>query len=481
MANVPSHTRTRNSHRKTYAAGTVNSRRTHSYSDSYLGPITGAEEVYDQAVIDDDPAAPAYYPPASIPASAVDAVAPAPPTIDSFNSDVSADSDGHAVLRLRVSITHPNQNSDGTALTDLFATLVEVTADNDNDPENPQPVWQNALVLTIGKDATTAAVEGVRGQTMYWARAQSLDIFGNRSNYSTVTSHVTGKDNEAPDQPQSVVLAPAFKGFGIGWDSGAPADLMFYQIRYAVDDGSGVSPDEEAWQFVTTRSNTIIVTNLAYATKYWVQVRAVDLSGNVVTSAVDSTAVNYVQNPEAGWTGLNSVIPAQVGTTDIAVNSIVSDHIVTAGLSADVIKTGYLKVNTTDGTMIDGIEIWNAGIRIGKWDETGLYIGKTSEGLPTDLSGSDYVKVTDAGITVYLDGVATSAITPDGINATAVNFGALPGGHNLLQNSSFELADFAAAASTATWDVSADWTGTVLATTNVTTSAENIAMTASTY
>jgi hypothetical protein len=41
-----------------------------------------------------------------------------------------------------------------------------------------------------------------------------------------------------------------------------------------------------------------------------------------------------------------------------------------------------------------------------------------------------------------------NAITPDGINATSINFGSAPGGHNLVLNSSFELSDFIAAPST---------------------------------
>jgi hypothetical protein len=49
---------------------------------------------------------------------------------------------------------------------------------------------------------------------------------------------------------------------------------------------------------------------------------------------------------------------------------------------------------------------------------------------------------------VFLNGSETSAITPDGINASAVNFGTAQGGHNLLFNSSFELSDFVATSTT---------------------------------
>ena len=51
MANIPSHSRTRRTHRRTYAAGEV-IRRSHGDSGRE-GPITGAEEVYEQISIDE--------------------------------------------------------------------------------------------------------------------------------------------------------------------------------------------------------------------------------------------------------------------------------------------------------------------------------------------------------------------------------------------------------------------------------------------
>lgn len=52
MSNVPSHSRTRRSHRRTLSAGQVGSRRTHGDS-AYLAGITGAEEVYEQIAVDE--------------------------------------------------------------------------------------------------------------------------------------------------------------------------------------------------------------------------------------------------------------------------------------------------------------------------------------------------------------------------------------------------------------------------------------------
>ena len=144
------------------------------------------------------------------------------------------------------------------------------------------------------------------------------------------------------------------------------------------------------------------------------------------------------------------------------------------------------------GAGADGIEIWQTysgqDYRIGYWDETGLYIGKspgpgvTDPGLPANLGSSDYVRLYDGGLTVYLHGVPQSAITPSGINATAINFGTLAGGMNLVKNSSFELAPFSTSVPTAKdWTAAADWTGTQQSNANATNGAAAVSATATTY
>lgn len=54
MSNVPSHSRTRRSHRRTLDAGSVGSRRSHGFSDVYgAGEVSGAAEVYEQVAVDE--------------------------------------------------------------------------------------------------------------------------------------------------------------------------------------------------------------------------------------------------------------------------------------------------------------------------------------------------------------------------------------------------------------------------------------------
>ena len=91
--------------------------------------------------------------------------------------------------------------------------------------------------------------------------------------------------------------------------------------------------------------------------------------------------------------------------------------------------------------------------------------------------------MSDAGVTVYLNGTPQTAITPTGINATAVNFGTLAGGMNLIKNSSFELAPFPTqVAASKDWNVAADWNATQQAgPVNVTNGAGAVNVTGTSY
>jgi hypothetical protein len=281
-------------------------------------------------------------------------------------------------------------------------------------------------------------------------------------------------DIVAPGQPQSVEVTGGYKGIGAKWNGSDANDLMFYEVRHTKDDGLG-APITASWVLFRTRANAVFITGLALDvdgdglpidTRYWMQVRAVDFTGNVVTSTGDVTPVPFDSNPEAGWTTALDGYASPIGANDIAADTITANMIATTGLDAGVITSGLIKVGTV-AEYPDGIEMYNGAIRVGKWDEDGIYIGNTTVGLPfhidpdgtvvDDLAGVDYIRITNAGLTVYKAGVATTAITPEGIDASAITFGELPGGHNVAKNSSFELAGFITVSTPVTLDTIAQF------------------------
>lgn len=443
------HTRQRHATTGQGAAGAV-TRDTHGYGyspvpvDPYYGSFIDREAInmtdIPAGVIDGA----THILPGSVGYISFDPTPPALPTGLTLSSAVVTDADGHAILNLIITLVQPTD-------ADLHGTWVQFTNLGDGgDPEGPD--WDRPAKVFIAAGQTKASIEGVAGSTKYWARAYAQDVQGNVSAMTAVVSHVTGKDATAPPVPDPVTVLAGFRGFSARWPASSVADMMFHEVRWAPDDGTGLAPDTNSWVVMRTKANTVFVGDLVGEATYWVQVRSVDLSGNVATSLANSTAVDYATNPEAGWTTAQDVTTVLIGSNDIAANSVTAAHVLVGSLNADVIGSGTIVVRPTEA-FARGFEVRDAvGDLLGRWDETGLKIIDPANVARYVLLDAGQVKfTTDAGATF------PAAITPEGINATAVNFGALPGGHNLVLNSSFELADFVAAVSAVTYTDTVGW------------------------
>lgn len=385
---------------------------------------------------------------------AFDTTPPAAPTGLAMTSAVVTGPDGGLVLRLTASLTQP-------ADTDLYASFVQIT----NQEDSPGVAdWDRPILIQIGASHSEGSIEGVAGGTLYYARAYSVDVQGNVSSLTSETTHTTAADADAPGIPQDVDIAEGFLSLLVSWSAGSANDLAFYEVRFAEDDGTGLAPLTDSWVTVRSKSTIVFLSGLQADVLYWVQVRSVDLSGNVQTSALDPTAVDSVAFPDAGWSDLLSGTPSLIGENDIAANSITAVHVRTGSLSADDIGAGTLTISPQAG-FAEGILILGASNEIlGRWDENGLKIVDPTDPARYVLFDSGELKfTTDDGSTF------PTAVTPEGINASAINFGAAPGGHNLILNSSFELADFVAVGSTFTFTDTTNWTaGNRTSTDNIT-------------
>ena len=119
-----------------------------------------------------------------------------------------------------------------------------------------------------------------------------------------VATTTTTKDAMAPSVPSGLTATPGFKAVGLTWQASSANDLMFNEVRYAPQTTPGVPDTTVAtWSppALRVRTNTVVITGLDPEKTYLFQVRAVDQSGNVATSDVIPTAVDYNANPENGW------------------------------------------------------------------------------------------------------------------------------------------------------------------------------------
>lgn len=395
-----------------------------------------------------------------------------PPDGLSLTTSMALNEAGLPVVKLTATVT-----PDASWGTEYRGSWVEVTSQTDIDGN---PVWGEpgtSTLLYIPAGETSASIEGVQGGVEYFARAWAVDFVGVPSTITASTSTVMAADNAAPGQPQSFTLVAGVRGFAAGWGQSSAKDLSYFELRYAIDDGSGTGPGTTPdWTSLRAKTTFIWVGGLVEGQKYWAQVRAVDVAGNVEDLGPPVTVVKAETNEDSGYTDVAEVTPTAVGGDLIEPGSIDDSHIITTGLSAEVIKTGTLYVDSTDDQMLDGLQVLHNGVPVGFWNETGLYIYEEDD-------PSNYIRLFDAGLTVFRGGVPTTAITPEGINASAILFGQLPGGNNIILNSSFEMTEFSVSADVdVVWTASADWNATRVGTaTNVTTNAGDLQQTGATY
>jgi hypothetical protein len=328
---------------------------------------------------------------------------------------------------------------------------VEVTAAGTG---SAAPSFSNLVTfdnpVTVYTDDTLYSIEGLLGGTYYGAKVKVTDKWNQSSSYSSAVLQQTTSDSTAPEIPTGLSLQSGYRLLGALWSSNDEYDFDYYEVRYAPEDTvTPGQPDENEWNSLRSRSNWIIVQGLDAGTAddpnaaitYFMQVRAVDTSGNA------SDWSNQVGDYVSGTPQLIS------GTTDVAYNTIVSNHIAATGIEAEKITSGSLSIGGI-ADVPDYLLIYNAtGDEIGRWDANGLLIKDSNE---TDKQ----IRIIDGVMSFTDDGGTTwsTAISADGIVADSILTGNLPGGHNPVPNASLEIAPFSVV-NEVTWTSASDWQG----------------------
>jgi len=239
----------------------------------------------------------------------------------------------------------------------------------------------------------------VKPNTEYGVYVRAVDRGGNATNWTTMVTITSSKDSTAPATPswQTTAIIPGFKVMGLHWQANTEDDLLGYEIqRSTTGDWSG---EEESLGYAYV--NFFTDSGLDVSTTYYYRIRAVDTSGNT-----------------SGWSDTKNGTTTQVGSSDIAYNSVTANHIDVSELSAISANVGTV----TAGTIQSGNWGTSAGTKLYLPDGT-LYVG-----------GSDDPKLSWNGTTLAVKGEVT--IT-GGSGASNLSDLPLPLS-NLLQNPGFE-------------------------------------------
>ena len=147
--------------------------------------------------------------------------------------------------------------------------------------------------------------------------------------------------------------------------------------------------------------------------------------------------VFYIDDEQGMWIG-----NADIEQAPFRVNldgSILANNATITDLSVDSLRMdGRIRFGTTNGRL-QSFQVLTSDLNgvAAQWNEDGLQI---SDG---DITNSNRLYINGSQIQILgADGETLNAITAEGINASTIRFGALPGGSNLIPNSSFEFAPF---------------------------------------
>lgn len=182
----------------------------------------------------------------------------------------------------------------------------------------------------------------------------------------------------------------------------------------------------------------------------------VDKAGNITARAFNLTGIGSIS-------AINAITVSDVLGTGVVTNAKIKD------LTADKITSGTIDANVIDVANLNAGQIRAGDIQF--LSDTGTRSagastiiffgpgeGNTSRGAVWDVDklvlndldtyeygpdrSSNRIEIENGAINVFSDNVSAVALDGNGINASVISRGAMPGGSNMIPNSSFELSGF---------------------------------------
>ena len=410
------------------------------------------------------------------PSGGGDAIAPPVPEIKATTSGTVLNSDGTAVTNLIATIGY---TTPPVGLVDLDQFILETTRfPLDSDASSPDwaraTQWVSQSADVTGTLDTIVVQPSVLAATGYWLRAYAVDRSGNRQpTPSAVVAMTTSEDPFAPPAPTGIVVQAGMSTIAVRWDPIAVADLAYVEVEVS-EVGAGVL------MTVQVAGTLTVITGLTNDVTYAVRLRSVDLSGNTILDpTVEPPVTVKATDPDAGWVDGGTAVPTPLPGSALVWDEAMIEDLFAGNLNADWITAGTLRVGGAPGTST-AIEVYDgAGNLIGRWSDAGIEV--------MDPANPQY-KLTVAESSLIIQDLTdpanpftTVSVTPLGIDAASITFGSARGGHNLIPNSSFETGPFSVTnVVNSVWDVAADWNAVGSrqgADVNITTGAGALTMT----
>jgi len=258
-------------------------------------------------------------------------------------------------------------NASWTASTDPAVSYYTVAiAPNLGSDAAPDGDWSNGVVY----QATDPKYHwDVAPGTKWKVRVKAVDHVGNPSTGWSATAAITAAtDAVAPGVPVGVGLEPSIGTIFIKWTNPSAVDLSAVEIwENIVNDSSTATKITTVKATASTAGRFTRGGLTAGSTRYY-WLKAVDTSGNA-----------------SAFTSVAFTTTAIAGTADIAVNSIVTNHMAVGSILGDRIVVDSLDANRLTATSIlaDTLVIGAGGPQLGSVADNAL-VARSSNLLPMD-------------------------------------------------------------------------------------------------
>ena len=197
---------------------------------------------------------------------------------------------------------------------------------------------------------TTFIWTGLEQNIEYQVYIRAVDIYGNRSTWSTVQTQVTATDSETPAQVTGAVASALLAGIKVIWNRSSEDNIAGYAVeRQESDNGTTWTG---AWtERVRTDATMWLDLLLTYTKYYRYRIKAFTQTG---TEGATST-------PTA-----NSIKPNKTGTNDIVAYAITADLIAANSIYTNAIQAGAVNADRIASNAITAIKINAGAVTAGK-------------------------------------------------------------------------------------------------------------------
>lgn len=293
-------------------------------------------------------------PVADVLAGGGDAVPPDVPAGLALSSSVEVAANGEKWIKLLATWT-PNTDTD---LRGYVIAIKEATGE---------------YIEFLVDEAVTSFYWSVLPSTNYTAKLAAYDDSNNRSSWTAEVSHTTLADTDPPAAPTSLSILTGITSLFLRWVNPSDADVVQTEIWENDTNTSGTATRIATVNALPSAQGRFTRAGLATGVTKYYWVKALDRSGNASNFSVGASATT-----------------SQVGTDDIAANSITAAQIAAGTITANEIAAGTItgdRIST--GTSLPG------SITVGT-------TGVTLEGLTE--GGGDPAAAINANTTLILPG-----------------------------------------------------------------------------